>query len=168
MKNFFKDIKDKLGTTKLIIICVAVILAIIIIPTGIKCAVSHVSPVQQISGIFTSDEKEIIGNWQGDGALTAYEFHEDGKFVSYISTFCYEGRYEIKGNKITLINSSLSGSVEYKFSITGDKLELKLLKENDEEAEENSKTTYTKVDHISMRSFTDILEEFASSEEAEE
>lgn len=161
-----KDLIKKLGKTKFTIICVAIIVAIIIIPSGIKCIVYQESPAQLIADTFTSKDKQIIGRWQGDSAVTAYEFYDDGTFESYISTFSYKGKYGIEGNKITLTNTSLSGSIEYKFSIKGDQLTMKLYKENGIPAEEKTKSTYTKVDTITMHSIADLLNEL-TTEQAE-
>lgn len=157
MKETIKNLKDKLGKRKFIIIIVAIIIAIIVVPTGIKCIVNEETPAQLISDVFTPTSKQIIGKWQGDSAVTAYEFFDNGTFESYISTFSYKGTYEMNGNKITLKNSSLNGSVEYKVTINGNNLSMKLVKENGEKAEDKSVVNYTKVDTITMQSFTDII-----------
>lgn len=159
MKKFI----ERLGKTKFIILCVVIVALIIIVPSGIKCAVYQESPAQLIADTFTPNSKQIVGKWQGDSAVTAYEFYEDGTYDSYISTFCYKGKYEIDSNRITLTNSNFSGSVVYKFSINGNKLTMKLDKENGGAVEEKTKTTFTKVDTITMQSISDILSELTTA-----
>lgn len=158
-----KSIK-KFSKQQLIAIIVAVVLAIIIIPSGIKCIVYKESPAQLVADAFTPNTKQIVGKWQGDESVTAYEFFDDGTYESYLSTFSYKGKYEISGSKITLTNTSMAGSVEYKFSVNGDNLSMKLLKENGVKAEEKSKQTYKKVDVITMQSFSDILDELKNQQ----
>lgn len=159
MKNFI----EKLGKTKFIVLCITIVVLIIVIPSGITCAVHQETPAQLIADVFTPNTKQIVGKWQGEKAVTAYEFYDDGTFDSYISSFCYKGRYEINSNKITLTNSNSSGSVVYKFSINGDKLTLKLYKENGADSEEKTVSTFTKVDNITMQSISDILSELTTA-----
>lgn len=163
-----KKIIENLGKTKFIIIIVAVLLAIIIIPTSISCIVNHESPAQAIADTFTPSKKQIVGKWQGDTAVTAYEFYDDGTYDSYISNFQMHGKYEVKGNKVTLTNGNFSSSVEYKFSIKGNKLTMKASKENGIKTDDKAKLSYTKVDTITMKSIGDLLNDLKDSNKIEE
>ena len=162
-----KKLTGKFDKKKLIAIIVAVILAIIIIPSAVRCIVYKESPAQLISDIFTQDSKQILGKWQGDTAFTAFEFFDDGTYSSYISSFSYKGKYDIDGGKITLTNSSLSGSVVYKFSIHGNSLTMKAVEENGREPEDSETMKFTKVDKITMQSFEDLLDELTTENNEE-
>ena len=156
--------KSKLTKQKLIAIIVAIVLAIIIIPSGIYCIVNHESPAQLVGDIFSSKEEQIIGKWQGEKAATAYEFYEDGTYDSYISTFSYTGRYSIDGNEITLNNLNASGTVTYKFSVHGKTLTMQILKENGIDVADNEKISYSKVNRIKTTSLADLIEELTTEE----
>jgi hypothetical protein len=162
MKRFFEKVKET-PKKKLIVIIVAIVLAIIIIPSGIKCIVYQESPAQLVSDIFSSNKSKIVGKWQGEEAVSAYEFYEDGTYDSYISTFSYNGAYTIKGNKITLKNSSLDGSVTYKFSINGDQLTMKLVESDSSDSIDKQTSKYTKVDKITMLSISDLLDDYVKN-----
>lgn len=156
----------KLTKKQIIAITVAVVLVIVIVPTGIYCGVKNESPAQMMSDIFT-DKDELINKWQGDKAIAAYEFKEDGTYVSYISSFNYTGNYKVEGKKLTLTNPASDGKVVYKYKIKGDELTLTLLDENGKEPESKESVVYKKVDHINPKSVTDILSDLAKSKEAE-
>lgn len=164
MKINFK----KLSKKQVITIVICAILAIVIIPSGIYCGINGETPIQMAEDIFTSNEKQIVAKWQGDNAATAYEFYEDGTYDSYISTFSFTGQYQINGSELKLMNPNSSNYVLYRFSINGDTLNLTLLEESGVEPKEKEKTVYKKVDHFNMKSFTDILEEYANEVNEEE
>ena len=73
---------NKKANKKLVAIIVVVILAIIIIPTTIYCVTNAVSPIQMVGDMFQSNEKQIVGKWQGEAKATAYEFYDDGTYDS--------------------------------------------------------------------------------------
>lgn len=168
MKKFINKIKEKIneyGKKQLIIFIVAVILAIIIIPVTVQSIATHENPVNVIANAFESKEDKLIGKWQGEAGVTAYEFYENGKYDSYLSTFKYGGTYEINGSKLTLKNSNHSGYVVYDMSLSSDKLTLKLIEENGNKPQEKTKTTFTKVDKITMQSFSDIISELTTEKQ---
>lgn len=145
----------------IIIIVVAVLLLALLIPSGVYMIKNDENPVQMVQDIVTPDEEQIVAKWQGDKAANGYEFFTDGSYDSYISTFSYSGEYEIDGNRLILTNPGSEGKVIYKFSVNGDRLNLKLIESNGEAPTENEEHTFTKVEHFNMKSPLDILRDFA-------
>ena len=159
----------KLNKKQLILLIVIAVLIIVIVPTAIYCGVNKESPTQMVGDIFTSNQVQLIGKWQGDKNLTAYEFKEDGTFDSYISSFSYTGNYMADSSKITLTNPATTGSsVVYKYSVRGDTLTITLIEENGKEVDEKEKFTYKRVENIRSQSFTDFLKEYADAHGDEE
>ncbi|MBQ7203518.1 MAG: lipocalin family protein [Eubacterium sp.] len=158
----------KLTKGQLIVVIIVAVLLLITIPAGIYCGVNNESPADLINDIVTPDDEQIIAKWQGDKAVSAYEFKDDGSYDSYISTFSIEGIYTINGNKLTLKNQSSGGEVVYKFTIRGNTLTLTLLEENGKKVDEKEETVYKKVDHFNMKSLTDILSDYAEELNEEE
>ena len=160
MKINFK----KLNKKQLIIIVVVAVLLIVLVPTAIYCGVNQESPTQMVGDIFTSNQEQLIGKWQGEKGLTAYEFKEDGSYDSYISSFSYSGNYFADTSKLTLTNPATTGSVVYKYSVHGDNLTVTLIEENGKKVEEKEKFKYKRVENIRSQSFTDFLKEYADSQ----
>ncbi len=159
MKINFK----KLNKKQIIIIAVVAVLLIVLIPTAIYCGVNKESPAQMVGDIFTSNQEQLIGKWQGDKNLTAYEFKEDGSYDSYISSFSYQGNYFADSSKLTLTNPATTGSVVYKYAVHGDNLTITLVEENGKEVEVKEKFKYRRVENIRSQSFTDFLKEYADA-----
>lgn len=158
MKINFKQLNKK----QLITIIVIAVLLIIIVPTAIYCGVNKESPTQMVGDIFTSNQEQLLGKWQGEKNLTAYEFKEDGSYDSYISSFSYSANYFADSSKLTLTNPATTGSsVVYKYSVHGDNLTLTLIEENGKEVEEKEKFKYKRVENIRSQSFVDFLKEYA-------
>ncbi|MBR2100797.1 MAG: hypothetical protein IJ927_05740 [Eubacterium sp.] len=155
----------KLKKNQIIIIAVIAVLLIILVPSAIYCGVHGESPKAMISDMFTSNEEQLIGNWQGDKDLTAYSFKEDGTFESYISSFSYTASYVADSSKLTLTNPASGGNVVYKYSIHGDTLTLKLIEESGKEVEEKEVYEYKRVDTIRSQSFVDFLKDYAAAHE---
>lgn len=156
---------------KIIAIVVAVVLAIVIIPSAIYCVVNQETPVQMVSDTFKSTEKQLIGKWQNETGVSAYEFHEDGTFDGYLSTFNYTGTYTVKGSKITLEKPGSGGSITYKAKVTEKSLVLKLIKENGQEPDEKDKDSqsFDRVDNITTKSINDLINDITEGvENAEE
>jgi hypothetical protein len=164
MKLNFKKFSKK----QIIVIVIIVILIVMIVPTGIYCTVYSESPIQMMSDIFQSDETLIQAKWQSEQKFTGYEFYDDGTYDNYISTFSFTGNYKIDGNKLILSNPNSNSTVTYKFSINGDTLTLSLIDENGTAPEEKEETKFTKVDHFNMKSFTDLLEDYANENSTED
>ena len=93
VKETKKDKKSKtaIDKKKLITIIVAVVLVVIILPSGIYCIVHKENPVQMLTDTFSSSESQLVGKWQGASGVSAYEFNEDGTYKSYISSFDFSG-----------------------------------------------------------------------------
>lgn len=164
MKIHFK----KLSKVQITVIAVILILIIVLVPSAIYCGVNSVTPKQMLTDMFTSNEEQLIGSWQGEKALTAYEFKDDGTYDSYIGSYSFTGNYVADSNTITLSNPDSNEKVMYSYSIHGDTLNMTLLKENGENPIEKEKYEYTKVEHINPQSIIDYLKDSQiNSEEAE-
>ncbi|MBR3149761.1 MAG: hypothetical protein IKF64_06285 [Eubacterium sp.] len=155
----------KLSKKQVIAIIVVAVILLVTVPTGIFCTVKKESPIEMVTNIFT-DEDELISKWQGEKAVSAYEFKEDGTYESFISTFSYTGTYVVSGNKLTLTNPGSEGRVVYKYNVTngGKELHLTLIEENGQKKTESDELVFKKVDHINTKSFTDILTDFAKEQ----
>ncbi len=163
MKIDFKKYSKK----QLIIFAIIAVFLIGIIAIGSVSIAKHENPVQLISGVFTSED-QLIGKWQGEKAITGYEFYDDETYDSYISTFAIRGIYTVDGNEITLRSANAGGKVVYKYSISGDKLTLTLVSSNGSEVEDKEEHTFTKVEHFNLKSPAEALQEFADEIQDEE
>lgn len=170
VKETKKDKKSKtaIDKKKLITIIVAVVLVIIILPSGIYCIVHKENPVQMLTDTFSSSESQLVGKWQGASGVSAYEFNEDGTYKSYISSFDFSGTYTVDGKKLTLYNTATSGSVEYKINVTAKKLTLTLTKENGvaTKGDEKDKIEFDRVDSIKTKSISDIIDQYTTTSKA--
>lgn len=167
VKETKKDKKPKtaIDKKKLITIIVAVVLVVIILPSGIYCIVHKENPVQMLTDTFSSSESQLVGKWQGASGVSAYEFNEDGTYKSYISSFDFSGTYTVDGKKLTLYNTATSGSVEYKINVTAKKLTLTLTKENGvaTKGDEKDKIEFDRVDSIKTKSISDIIDQYTTT-----
>ena len=154
--------KKKLNKKQLgAVIAVVILVLAILVPTGIYCVVNQETPMQAVQDILVKDENRLIGKWQGELAVSAYEFREDGSYNSYISTFSFTGSYSVNDNIIKLINASSNSSVCYRYKIKGDTLYLTLVDENGEEPSEREKHIFTRVDHFNLKTPTDAFRDLA-------
>ena len=167
VKETKKDKKSKtaIDKKKLITIIVAVVLVVIILPSGIYCIVHKENPVQMLTDTFSSSESQLVGKWQGASGVSAYEFNEDGTYKSYISSFDFSGTYTVDGKKLTLYNTATNGSVEYKINVTAKKLTLTLTKENGvaTKGDEKDKIEFDRVDSIKTKSISDIIDQYTTT-----
>ncbi len=167
VKETKKDKKSKtaIDKKKLITIIVAVVLVVIILPSGIYCIVHKENPIQMLTDTFSSSESQLVGKWQGASGVSAYEFNEDGTYKSYISSFDFSGTYTVDGKKLTLYNTATSGSVEYKINVTAKKLTLTLTKENGvaTKGDEKDKIEFDRVDSIKTKSISDIIDQYTTT-----
>lgn len=170
VKETKKDKKSKtaIDKKKLITIIVAVVLVVIILPSGIYCIVHKENPVQMLTDTFSSSESQLVGKWQGASGVSAYEFNEDGTYKSYISSFDFSGTYTVDGKKLTLYNTATNGSVEYKINVTAKKLTLTLTKENGvaTKGDEKDKIEFDRVDSIKTKSISDIIDQYTTTSKA--
>ena len=153
----------KLKKYQIVLIAVALMLIIVFVSSAIYCGVNNETPKQLITDITTSNEEQLIGKWQGEKGLTAYDFKDDGTYESYISSFSYSANYVADSSKLTLTNPATVGSVVYKYKVHGDSLTLKLIEENGKEPEEKEEYKYKRVETIHSQSFVDFLKDYADS-----
>lgn len=143
----------------IISIVVAVILAVVICITVI-CITNDFNPISYSISVVTNDKDKIIGKWQSQDmpGLSAYEFHEEGDYDSYISSFNFSGQYEIKGNILTLINTKSQEEIVYRFSVSGDTLSLTLIEDaNNEKIDDDKTIKFDRVDTLNQKSIFDML-----------
>jgi len=155
----FKKVKKN----QIIIIAVIAVLLIILVPSAIYCGVHSETPKDMLTDMFTSNEEQLIGNWQQSSGLSAYSFNEDGSYESYISSFSYTATYIADSSTLTLTNPASTGTVVYKYSIHGDKLTLKLVEENGISPDEKEEYEYKRVETIHSQSFVDFLKDYAEA-----
>lgn len=143
----------------IISIVIAVILAVVICLSAV-CIANDFNPISYSISVITNDKDKIIGKWQSRDmpGLSAYEFHEDGDYNSYISSFNFSGKYEIKGDKLTLINTKSQEEIVYKFSVNGDTLSLTLIEDaNDSKIDDDETVKFDRVDTLNQKSIADML-----------
>lgn len=155
---------------KQISILVAVIVFVgAIISGGIYCVVNDQTPADVISDIVSTNDSQIVGKWQNqtNPGISGYEFFEDGTYDNYLSTFSFSGEYEVKGNKLILSNPQTSKNVVYKINITNDRMTLTLVEEDGKEAQTDEVTEFAKVEHLNLKSFSDIIHDLADEAKSE-
>ena len=150
----------KLSKKQIIIFSVIAVFIIALLAWGGISIARHEDPITAMNDVITGKDA-LIGNWQGEKAITAYVFYSDGTYQSYISSYPIDGTYELKGNKITLKALNADGSVTYKYSIRGDTLTLTLVDSNGTAPEEEEEHTFTKVDQLNMKDPIEIIQDFA-------
>jgi len=152
--------KAKTFTKKQLIISIILsALAVVLICVTAICIANDFNPISYSLSIITNDKDKLIGKWQSNDApgLSAYEFHEDGEYDSYISTFNFSGQYETKGNKLTLINSKSDQKIVYNYSVTGDTLKMTLVDDNGEPVDDDATLKFDRVDTLNQKSLYDML-----------
>lgn len=143
----------------IISIVIAVVLAVAIC-LGAICIANDFNPISYSLSVITNDKDKIIGKWQSRDmpGLSAYEFHEDGDYDSYISSFNFSGQYEIKGNELTLINTKSQEEIVYRFSVTGDTLSLTLIEDaSNGKVDDDETIKFDRVDTLNQKSIFDML-----------
>lgn len=153
-----KKAKHTFTTGQIILSVVLTFIAALAVITTVVCSVNHINPVSYIAGETSKDK--LVNKWQSQSApgLSAYEFYDDGTYSSYISTFSFDGQYEVKGDRITITNGTTAQSVTYKYSIVGDVLSLTLIDENGTEFGDKGPVKYDRVDSLNQKSVNDLLE----------
>lgn len=151
-------------TTKQVILAVVIsVVAVLAIGATIIFATIDVNPISYIAG--EVNQNKLVNKWQSQSApgLTAYEFYDDGTYTSYLSTYTFDGEYEVNGDKITLKNTSSNQTVTYKYSIVGDTLTLTLLNTNGSEMEGREPAKFDRVDTLNQKSLQDLIDGYRSS-----
>lgn len=156
-------------TTKQVILAVVIsVIAVLAIGATIIFTAIDVNPISYIAGEIT--QNKLVNKWQSQSApgLTAYEFYDDGTYTSYLSTYTFDGEYEVNGDKITLKNTSSNQTVTYKYSIVGDTLTLTLLNQNGSEMEGREPAKFDRVDTLNQKSLQDLINNYRSSTTTQE
>lgn len=156
-------------TTKQVILAVVIsVIAVLAIGATIIFTAIDVNPISYIAGEIT--QNKLVNKWQSQSApgLTAYEFYDDGTYTSYLSTYTFDGEYEVSGDKITLKNTSSNQTVTYKYSIVGDTLTLTLLNQNGSEMEGREPAKFDRVDTLNQKSLQDLINNYRSSTTTQE
>ena len=139
------------------------VLAVLAIGTAVICSVANVNPVSYIAGEVNKDK--LVNKWQSQTApgLSAYEFFDDGTYTSYLSTYSFDGEYEVEGDKLILKNPNSNQNVIYKYSIVGNTLTLTLADQNGTEMEGSEPNKFDRVDSLNQKSIQDIIDEYRAS-----
>lgn len=155
---------------KISLVIIACILAVIIIPSGIYCAVEKVTPAQMVSNLVVSNGDRIIGKWQNEAGSNAYEFYENGTYDSYFSTFSYSGDYTVDGDELTLSNPNNDSTVVYKIKVSKDSLSMKVYKQSGLEANQDEETTaeFKRVERIQTKTIDELLDSITTSKKQAE
>lgn len=159
----------KVFTTKQVVLLVVIaVLAVLSIGTVVICSVANVNPVAYIAGEMSKDK--LVNKWQSQTApgLSAYEFFDDGTYTSYLSTYSFDGEYEVEGDKLILKNPNSNQNVIYKYSIVGDTLTLTLTDSNGTEMDGREPNKFDRVDSFNQKSIQDIIDEYRASAAEEE
>ena len=155
---------------KIALVIIACILAVIIIPSGIYCAVEKVTPAQMVSNIVVSNADRIVGKWQNEAGSNAYEFYENGTYDSYFSTFSYSGDYTVDGDELTLSNPNNDSTVVYKIKVSKDSLSMKVYKQAGLEANQDEETTaeFKRVERIQTKTIDELLDSITTTKKQAE
>lgn len=159
-KNEASEKTAKTFTKKQLIVSIVIsVLAVVLICITAICIANDFNPITYSLSIITNDKDKLIGKWQSKDApgLSAYEFHEDGDYDSYISSFNFSGQYETNGDKLTLINTKSNEEIVYKYSVSGDTLTLTMITDKDADIDDDATLKFDRVDTLNQKSLYDIL-----------
>lgn len=155
-----KKPKHIFTTKQLIISIVIAVFAAAIVTGTVVCAINHVNPVSYVAG--EANKGKLAGKWQSQNApgLSAYEFFEDGTYSSYISTYSFDGEYDVKGDKLVLKNTKTNQEATYKYAINGSTLSLTLVNTNGSDLDDKEPNKYDKVDSLNQKSISQMLDAY--------
>lgn len=155
-----KKPKHIFTTKQLIISIVIAVFAAAIVTGTVVCAINHVNPVSYVAG--EANKGKLVGKWQSQNApgLSAYEFFEDGTYSSYISTYSFDGEYDVKGDKLVLKNTKTNQEATYKYAISGSTLSLTLVNTNGSDLDDKEPNKYDKVDSLNQKSISQMLDAY--------
>lgn len=155
-----KKPKHIFTTKQLIISIVIAVFAAAIVTGTVVCAINHVNPVSYVAG--EANKGKLVGKWQSQNApgLSAYEFFEDGTYSSYISTYSFDGEYDVKGDKLVLKNTKTNQEATYKYAINGSTLLLTLVNTNGSDLDDKEPNKYDKVDSLNQKSISQMLDAY--------
>lgn len=155
-----KKPKHIFTTKQLIISIVIAVFAAAIVTGTVVCAINHVNPVSYVAG--EANKGKLVGKWQSQNApgLSAYEFFEDGTYSSYISTYSFDGEYDVKGDKLVFKNTKTNQEATYKYAINGNTLSLTLVNTNGSDLDDKEPNKYDKVDSLNQKSISQMLDAY--------
>lgn len=155
-----KKPKHIFTTKQLIISIIIAVFAAAIVTGTVVCAINHVNPVSYVAG--EANKGKLVGKWQSQNApgLSAYEFFEDGTYSSYISTYSFDGEYDVKGDKLVLKNTKTNQEATYKYAINGSTLSLTLVNTNGSDLDDKEPNKYDKVDSLNQKSISQMLDAY--------
>ena len=155
-----KKPKHIFTTKQLIISIVIAVFAAAIVTGTVVCAINHVNPVSYVAG--EANKGKLVGKWQSQNApgLSAYEFFEDGTYSSYISTYSFDGEYDVKGDKLVLKNTKTNQEATYKYAINVSTLSLTLVNTNGSDLDDKEPNKYDKVDSLNQKSISQMLDAY--------
>lgn len=155
-----KKPKHIFTTKQLIISIVIAVFAAAIVTGTVVCAINQVNPVSYVAG--EANKGKLVGKWQSQNApgLSAYEFFEDGTYSSYISTYSFDGEYDVKGDKLVLKNTKTNQEATYKYAINGNTLSLTLVNTNGSDLDDKEPNKYDKVDSLNQKSISQMLDAY--------
>lgn len=155
-------------TTQVLLMIIIAVLVVIAAGTTIICVVTSTNPVTYIAG--EANKGKLVNKWQSQTApgLSAYEFFEDGTYTSYLSTYTFDGEYEVQGDNLILKNPNSNQNVVYKYSIIGDTLSLTLTDSNGDEMAGSEPNKFDRVDSINPKSLQDIIDQYRNSASQED
>lgn len=152
--------KQKIKLTIIIVISLIILIAV---PTGIYCAVNHETPKEMVSTMFQGTDKKIIGKWQSDNGIDAYEFFEDGVYDRHTANMTYSGKYSVKGNTVTVTKIGSGMSLTYKVDFSKDTMTLELIKEGDLDPTDEDKMTYRSVQNFDLKTAQELIDYLLNS-----
>ena len=155
--------KRVFSTKQVVLLVVLAVVAVLAIGTIVICSVADVNPVSYVAGEMSKDK--LVNKWQSQSApgLTAYEFFEDGTYTSYLSTYSFDGEYEVKGDDLILKNPNSNQSVIYKYKIVGDTLTLTMTDSNGTVMEDREPNKFDRVDSLNQKSIQDMIDDYRAS-----
>lgn len=162
-KKHVKGSKRVFSTKQVVLMVVIAVLAVLAVGTVVICSVADINPVSYIAGEASKDK--LVNKWQSQTApgLTAYEFFEDGTYTSYLSTYSFDGEYEVKGDDLILKNPSSNQNVIYKYKIVGDTLTLTMTDSNGTVLEDREPNKFDRVDSLNQKSIQDMIDDYRAS-----
>ncbi len=158
----------KLKPYQIGLVAFALILFGFLAGTGAYCVVNEVTPAELVQQVVGPNEEDLIGKWQGEKAITGYEFHDDGTYENYMLGFSTSKIYEVKGNKLTLRSNTDGRKVVYKYKIKDNTLTLTLIESEGKERDGSEQQVYKKVEHFNFKSASEAIQDIAGELNTEE
>ena len=155
--------KRVFSAKQVVLLVIVAVIAVLAIGTAVVCTVADVNPISYIAG--EASKGKLVNKWQSQSApgLTAYEFFDDGTYTSYLSTYSFDGEYEVKGDELILKNPSSNQTVIYKYRIVGDTLSLTMTDSNGTALEDREPNKFDRVDSLNQKSIQEMIQDYRAS-----